>query len=61
MEPLYSVEQAALRLGGVSKWTVRTWLSQGKLRPTKIGRRTMIRQSELERFIRAGETNKLKK
>jgi excisionase family DNA binding protein len=54
METLYSVEEAARRLGGVSKWTVHAWLSQGKLLRTKVGGRTMIRESELQRIIRDG-------
>jgi excisionase family DNA binding protein len=48
---LYSVEDAAAFLGGISKWTVHAWLSQGKLRKTKIGSRTMIRESDLEAFV----------
>jgi excisionase family DNA binding protein len=46
-----SVEQAAERLGGISKWTVHAWLSKGKLRRTKVGSRTMIRESDLQAFI----------
>jgi predicted site-specific integrase-resolvase len=38
-------------LGGISIWTVRKWVSQGLLRRTKIGRRTMILESEIQRFI----------
>lgn len=55
LDALYSVEEAARRLGGVSKWTVHAWLSHGKLQRTKIGGRTMIRESELERFIAQGD------
>jgi len=51
MEALYSVEEAARKLGGLSKWTIHAWLAQGKLRRTKIGRRTLIRESELLRVI----------
>jgi len=54
MEPLFSVEEAAKLLGGISPWTVRFWLSSGKLKRTKIGRRTMIAESELRKFIRDG-------
>lgn len=54
-DALLSVEEAAKRLGGISKWTVHQWLSQGKLRRTKVGRRTMIRESELVRVIREEE------
>ena len=52
---LYSVKGAAEFLGGLSVFTIRAWLSQGRLRPTKIGRRTMIRKSELQRIISNGE------
>ena len=52
METLFSVEEAAKRLGGISPWTVRCWLSSGRLKRTKVGRRTMIRESELVEFIR---------
>jgi excisionase family DNA binding protein len=52
---LYSVSEAAKFLGGISKWTVHAWLSQRKLRRTKVGGRTMIRESELARVIREEE------
>ena len=54
MEILLSVEEAARRLGGISKWTVHAWLSQGKLQRTKVGGRTMIRESELAKVIQDG-------
>jgi excisionase family DNA binding protein len=53
-DPLYSVSEAARILGGISKWTVHAWLSQGRLRRTKVGGRTMIRESELARVIQDG-------
>jgi excisionase family DNA binding protein len=54
LENLFSVEEAARRLGGLSKWTVHAWLSQGKLLRTKVGGRTMIRESELHKVIEDG-------
>jgi excisionase family DNA binding protein len=54
MENLLSVEEAAKRLGGLSKWTVHSWLSQGRLQRTKVGGRTMIRESELQKVIKEG-------
>jgi excisionase family DNA binding protein len=51
MDTLFSVEEAARKLGGISKWTIHAWLSKGKLRRTKVGSRTMIRESELQRVI----------
>ena len=52
LDTLLSVEEAARRLGGISKWTVHAWLNKGRLRRTKVGSRTMIRESELKRVIR---------
>ena len=54
MEQLLSIEETARRLGGISKWTVHAWLSQGRLRRTKVGGRTMIRESELQKVIQDG-------
>jgi excisionase family DNA binding protein len=54
MDALFSVEEAAQRLGGISKWTLHAWLSQGRLQRTKVGSRTMIRESELEKLIKDG-------
>lgn len=54
MDQLLSVGDVARRLGGISKWTVHAWLSQGKLQRTKVGGRTMIRESELAKVIEDG-------
>ena len=54
LDALISVNEAARRLGGISKWTVHAWLSQGRLQRTKVGARTMIRESELTRVIDEG-------
>lgn len=51
---LLSVAEAAKRLGGISKWTIHSWLSKGRLQRTKVGSRTMIRESELARVIDDG-------
>jgi excisionase family DNA binding protein len=48
---LYTVEGAAVFLGGISKWTVHAWLAQGRLKKTKIGSRTMVRELDLQEFI----------
>lgn len=58
MDTLLSVEETARRLGGLSKYTIHAWLSSGKLRRTKIGSRTMIRESELQRLIETGDGGK---
>ena len=54
VDSLLSVDEAAKRLGGISKWTVHAWLSKGRLQRTKVGGRTMIRESELARVIQDG-------
>ncbi|MDR3791739.1 MAG: helix-turn-helix domain-containing protein [Terracidiphilus sp.] len=54
MDKLLSVDEAAKRLGGLSKYTIHAWLSRGKLPRTKVGSRTMIRASALEMAIEDG-------
>ena len=51
---LLSVSEAAKRLGGITPWTLHAWLSQGRLQRTKVGSRTMIRESELLKVIDDG-------
>lgn len=50
-DKLYSVEDAAVFLGGISKWTVHAWLAKGKLRRTKVGSRTMVTEQSLRDFL----------
>jgi excisionase family DNA binding protein len=54
VENLLSIKEAARRLGGISTWTVHGWLSKGLLERTKVGARTMIRESELKKVIVEG-------
>ena len=54
MDELISVSEAARRLGGIAKSTVYAWLADGRLQRTKVGSRTMIRQSELAKVIDEG-------
>ena len=54
MRPLKSVEEAA-ELLGVSKWSVRSWIREGKLRAVRLGRRVLVEEAELERFIAASK------
>ena len=54
LDALISVNEAARRLGGISTWTIFSWLSKGRLRRTKVGGRTMIRESELQKVIEEG-------
>jgi excisionase family DNA binding protein len=38
-------------LGGISRHTVRAWIRQGRLQRVRIGRRVMLTQADLERFV----------
>jgi len=51
-ERLHSVPSAAALLGGISPSTIRDWLWKGRLTRIKIGRRTMVRESELLALIK---------
>ena len=50
MKALKSVEESA-ELLGISVWTVRAYIRDGKLRPVRLGRRVLLEESELERFV----------
>ncbi|HWR34652.1 MAG TPA: helix-turn-helix domain-containing protein [Clostridia bacterium] len=54
MEKLFSVTEASQVLGGISKWTIHSWLSKGRIQRTKVGSRTLIRESELQKIIEDG-------
>jgi excisionase family DNA binding protein len=49
---LVTVEEAARRIG-VSKHTLRGWVSQRRIPFVKIGRRTLFSHSGLDEFIRS--------
>lgn len=51
-ERLHSVESAAALLGGISPSTVRDWLWRKRLTRIKVGRRTMVRETELLAMIK---------
>lgn len=53
MERLIDIKDAARKLGGLSVWTLRAWVRDGKLKRTKVGRRVMFRESDLESFVRS--------
>jgi excisionase family DNA binding protein len=53
MDELISIGEAARRLGGLSVHTISAWLSRGRLPRTKVGARTMIRESDLRASISA--------
>jgi excisionase family DNA binding protein len=52
VDKLLSIEETARSLGGLSTHTIRAWIRNGKMNRTKVGRRTMIRESELSKVIR---------
>jgi hypothetical protein len=55
-EKLLSISEFCERLGGISPATLYTWLSLGRfgLERTKVGSRTMLRESELAKCISNG-------
>jgi hypothetical protein len=54
MDELVSVPEAARRLGGLAESTIYNWFGSGKLQRSKVGRRTMVRLSELARMVEDG-------
>ena len=50
MKALKSVEESA-ELLGLSVWTVRAYIRDGKLRPVRLGRRVLLAENELERLV----------
>lgn len=47
----HEIRQAGERLGGLGKTTMFALIKAGELRSIKIGARTLIPESELQRFI----------
>ena len=56
MEKMYSNDEAAKALG-VSPHTVRAWTYQRRIKPVKLGRRTLFTEQELQRLIDEGQIN----
>lgn len=54
MTELRTVEEAADRLR-CGKRTVERWIATGELRSVKVGRRRLIQEQEIERFVRLAE------
>jgi excisionase family DNA binding protein len=54
MKQLYDVISAA-RLLSISPWTVRSYIHNGKLKPVRLGRRVLLEETELERFVADGK------
>lgn len=47
---LYNVKEAAARLS-ISHWSVMAFIKAGKLHPIRLGRRVLLDDQELERFV----------
>lgn len=54
-----SVKDAAAQLG-LTHWTLRKYIRQGRIRAVRIGRRVLIQPSELERLIEQGKIEVLR-
>ena len=54
MRSLRNVNQAA-ELLGISPWTVRAYIRGGKLMAVRLGRRVLLSEDELERFVTEGQ------
>ena len=59
VEMLLTPEEVANKLA-VSVKSVRNWLRQGKLKGIKVGRLWRIRESDLEEFLKMGESPPLR-
>jgi excisionase family DNA binding protein len=55
MKQLFDVNSAA-RLWSISPWTVRSYIHNGKLKPVRLGRRVLLEEAEMERFIAQAKT-----
>ena len=51
---MFDLPYAAMVLGGISVWTLRKHIAQGRVRVIRIGRRIFIDAVELDRIRREG-------
>jgi excisionase family DNA binding protein len=59
MEPqklLWNVKEAGNALG-LSPWTIRRYITIGKLRTVRLGRRVLVEPSECRRLIEEGRSS----
>ena len=54
MDVLFNIKEAASKLK-VSPLTLRAWIYEGKLESVKLGRRVLLTEQELQRFIERGK------
>ncbi|HXG66629.1 MAG TPA: helix-turn-helix domain-containing protein [Blastocatellia bacterium] len=52
-ERAYGVESAAALLD-ISAWTIRKWVSEGRIRSVKLGTRRVIPATEIRRLVTEG-------
>jgi excisionase family DNA binding protein len=48
-DPFHTTDDVAA-IFHVSKWTVRHWITEGRITATKVGRRWLVKHSEVVRF-----------
>ena len=53
-QPITMGLREAAELTGLSHWTLRQYIRQGKLRAIRIGKRVLIEPSELRRLVEEG-------
>ena len=49
------LKEAAAAIG-LSPWTLRHWIKQGRVRSVRLGRRVLVEPAELQRMVQAGRT-----
>jgi excisionase family DNA binding protein len=48
---VHSLRDAAVQLGGLHESTLRRWIAEGRLEALRLGRRVVITEEELRRFV----------
>ena len=56
MKQLYDINAAAQVLS-ISPWTIRNYIRKGSIQPLRIGRRVLLEEAELERFVSEARTD----
>jgi excisionase family DNA binding protein len=59
MTALLDLKEAG-RLLSISPWTVRAYVRAGKLNPVRIGRRVLLEEAELQRFVEESKAHQNK-
>lgn len=56
MKQLFDINAAAQVLS-ISPWTIRNYIKKGSIQPLRIGRRVLLEEAELERFVSEARTD----